>query len=148
MGWWYVDSKLAIYSDVLVAVIKDPQDWRPGEIAGVESIIPEGPGSFMMELRFHDHYLRRERFSFSGAMHGRSSNSDPRINRLGIYYRYPEPLNGNPADREMVRRGAGLRDLMKDYDLLRDEHPDKMGHLSQSVLKVQYSLIFPDCPLK
>lgn len=132
-----VGFRLGVHKDCLAALIRNPNNWRPGELAQVLSVKSEGARRVSFSLRFSD-----------GKEHDETISFDPLENRvpshsLGIYYRFSQPLNGNPAEHAIVARGLNFNRLVQDHYKLRHECPYHT-HLCDELLLFQYNLLFPE----
>ena len=145
MDFWYVGRGLAVHKSCLVALITDIDNWRPCEIAQIQGIEVECPRVVSLDLEFHDGHKHRERTCMPDLIAPPSVNEVTPLKEVAkIYYRYPVPLNGNPADHAMVDNKQGLNDLVRDYEGFRRKYSGdkRVEHLSRSWLEMQYALSF------
>ncbi len=143
MDSWYAGHRLPVYKKELVALIKDPKNWRAGEIARVDNIETEAPQEIALDLEFHDGHKHMER-SYAPLLLRPSTLSfrSPLRETVGVYLRYPEPPNSNPAHQAMIDLKCGLGDLVRDYQRMVLLHNEALPHLSPEWLDMQYRLLF------
>ncbi|MEK6858990.1 MAG: hypothetical protein AABX53_03715 [Nanoarchaeota archaeon] len=143
MDFWYAGHRLPVHKKDLVVLIKDPKNWRPGEIARVDNIETEAPQEIALNLEFHDGHRHRER-SYAPLLLRPPllSFGSPLKETLGVYLRYPESPNGNPAHQAMIDLKCGLGDLVRDYQEMMRAHRAQLPHLSPEWLDTQYRLLF------
>lgn len=143
MDFWYAGHRLAVYKKDLIVLIKDPNNWRAGEIARVDNIETEAPREIAVSLEFHDAHKHMERsyaplllrpplISFTSSLK----------ETLGLYLRYPESPNDNPAYQAMIDLKCGLGDLVRDYQEMMRVHRVSLPHLSPEWLDMQYRFLF------
>lgn len=132
----YVEHRQTVHRDMLAALIRDPEDWRAGEVARILSIDNESARRTRFTLEFHDGHRHDAEISFENL--GTRPPSD-----LGIYYRFLEPLNGNLAEENLVRQGHGLKGLIMDYIRMSRDNPH-LHYLEMQLLETQYRLLFSE----
>lgn len=146
MDFWYSGFRQAIHKDLLVALILDINNWRPGEIAKITDIEVESPRIVSLGLQFSDMHEHTEKTFCGELVNPCLRLKVPDTQTIGVYYRYAKALNGNPADHAMIDGKRGLNDLFRDYDyfMASNSGDRRISHLGRPLLDVQYKMIFQE----